>query len=142
MKRALDLAVENVHKGGQPYGAVIVKDGQIVAEGVNTLHIEYDISGHAELLAMRALQAKINSHDLSDYTMYASGEPCLMCQSAMYLAGIRNIYYCQTMRDAIEAGFPEEDCLTHEKVKELRKTMKHLSLEELENPITLWASLD
>lgn len=142
MKRALELAAANVKEGGQPYGAVIVKDGRIVAEGVNTLHRVFDSSGHAELLAVRSLQAQIKSLDLSGYTMYASGEPCLMCQSAMYLAGLHDIYYCQTMEDAIENGFPEEECLSMDKLKQLSASMKHIVLEEgLEDPIKQWSAL-
>lgn len=139
MSRALKLAADNVREGGQPYGAVIVKNGEIVAEAVNTLHKVFDISGHAELLAMRKLQQDIKTNDLSGYIMYASGEPCKMCQSAMYLAGLREIYYTQTMQDAIDHGFPEDDCLTLDKLSKLAGEMKHISLEEgQENPIALW----
>ena len=140
MKRAVELAVDNVREGGQPYGAIIVKDGDIVAEGVNTLHKIYDISGHAELIAMRKLQEEIRTNDLSEYVMYASGEPCKMCQSAMYLANLTRIYYCQTMQDAIDCDFPESDCLTLEKLNTLANKMERLELEEgMEDPIKLWA---
>src|SRR5699024_3508910 len=67
MKRAVQLAIDNVDEGGQPFGAVLVKDGKIVAEGVNELHTTYDISGHAELIAIRKAQADKETHDLSDY---------------------------------------------------------------------------
>jgi len=140
IKRAVELAVDNVREGGQPYGAVIVKDNKIVAEGVNTLHKVYDISGHAELIAMRKLQGEIRKNNLSEYTMYASGEPCKMCQSAMYLAGLTDIYYCQTMRDAIESGFPEEDCLTLQKLDQLANGMKRVYIEkDMEDPIKQWS---
>lgn len=104
MKRAVDLAVENVKNGGQPFGAVLVKDDNIIAEGVNELHQKNDVSGHAELLAIRKAQAKLQTSDLSEYTMYASGEPCPMCLSAIYFAGIKKVYFCETIDDAEKVG--------------------------------------
>ena len=89
MERAVKLATENVRDGGTPFGAVLVKDGKIISEGVNELHHTYDSSGHAEMLAIRKAQAELKTLDLSDYTMYASGEPCPMCLSVMYLSGIK-----------------------------------------------------
>ncbi len=104
MERAVELAVQNVKEGGDPFGAVLVKDGEIIAEGVNEAHKHYDVSGHAELLAIRRAQEKLQTHDLSGYTMYASGEPCPMCLSAMYFTGITDVYYCQSVNDAVEVG--------------------------------------
>src|SRR5690606_3058443 len=104
MKRAIELAVNNVKEGGQPFGAVLVKDDEIIAEGVNELHFKYDVSGHAELLAIRKAQEKLQTLDLNGYTMYASGEPCPMCMTAIYLSGIKNVYYCASLEDAKEAG--------------------------------------
>src|SRR5690625_1210561 len=104
MQRAVQLAIENVKEGGGPFGAVLVKDGKIVAEGVNELHKKYDVSGHAELLAIRRAQEKLQTNDLSGYVMYASGEPCPMCLSAMYMAGIKEGYYCASIEDAAEVG--------------------------------------
>src|SRR5690625_3320643 len=104
MERAVELAVQNVKEGGDPFGAVLVKDGEIIAEGVNEAHKHYDVSGHAELLAIRRAQEELQTHDLSGYTMYASGEPCPMCLSAMYFTGITDVYYCQSVNDAVEVG--------------------------------------
>ena len=104
MRRAVELANESVAEGGQPFGAVLVKDGEIIAEGVNELHLKYDISGHAELLAIRRAQEKLESLDLSGYEMYASGEPCPMCMTAIYFSGIEKVYYCGTVEEAKESG--------------------------------------
>src|SRR5699024_4452083 len=87
-----------------PFGAVLVKDCTIVAEGVNELHKHYDVSGHAELLAIKRAQEKEQTHDLSGYTMYASGEPCPMCLTAMYFTGIKDVYYCQSVSEAAAVG--------------------------------------
>lgn len=140
MKRAVDLAIENVEEGGQPFGAVIVKDNRIVAEGVNELHKHYDISGHAELLAIRQIQRELQTDDLSGYTMYASGEPCEMCLTAMYFIGIRDIYYCASFEEMLESGFAREEVMTYEDLKNLERSMKHMPLDDgYVNPIELWS---
>lgn len=142
MKRAVDLAVENVHNGGGPFGAVLVKDGEIVAEGVNELHEKYDISGHAELLAIRKAQEDLQTHDLSGYVMYASGEPCPMCLSAMYMSGIREGYYCASIEDAAEVGIDGSVKLYADLKKsraERSLKMKHMPLEDGQtDPMKLW----
>src|SRR5690625_3032145 len=104
MERAIELALKNVREGGDPFGAVLVKDGDIVAEGVNESHLHYDVSGHAELLAIKRAQQKLQTNDLSGYTMYASGEPCPMCLSAMYFTGITEVFYAQSIEDAAAVG--------------------------------------
>lgn len=142
MKRAVDLAVENVHNGGGPFGAVLVKDGEIVAEGVNELHEKYDISGHAELLAIRKAQEDLQTHDLSGYVMYASGEPCPMCLSAMYMSGIKKGYYCASIEDASEVGIDGSVKLYADLKKsraERSLKMKHMPLEDGQtDPMKLW----
>ncbi|MGM7637321.1 nucleoside deaminase [Bacillus sp. Hm123] len=142
MKRAVQLAIDNVHEGGQPFGAVLVHEQQIIAEGVNTLHKTYDISGHAELLAIRQAQEKLQTNNLSGYTMYASGEPCPMCLAAMYFAGIEKVYYCCSVEDAVNVGLAKskEIYLNLQKNKEERSLqMLHMPLEkDQENPMALW----
>src|SRR5699024_2491270 len=92
MKRAVELSAENVREGGQPFGAVLVKDNEIIAEGVNEVHIKYDVSGHAELVAIRIAQEKLQTNDISGDIMNASGEPCPMCLTAMFYVGIEKEY--------------------------------------------------
>ncbi len=104
MKRAIELALANLEEGGQPFGAVLVKDDEIIAEGVNELHVVHDISGHAELLAIRRAQQQLHTNDLSGYTMYASGEPCAMCLAAMYFANIKDIFYGESIEQAANLG--------------------------------------
>lgn len=107
MKKAVDLALENVQEGGWPFGAVLVKDSKVIAEGVNELHKVHDISGHAEMLAIRRAQAKLKTDDLSGFTMYASGEPCPMCLTAMYFASINDLYYCQSLEETVSYGMKD-----------------------------------
>lgn len=142
MKRAVDLAIANIREGGQPFGAVLVKDDQIIAEGVNELHISFDISGHAELLAIRNAQKQLRTNDLSGTTMYASGEPCPMCLAAMYFAGMKEIFYCLSVEDAAKVGLEASKEIYEDlqKPKELRQ----LSITQIpwnkgeENPFQRW----
>lgn len=142
MKRAVELGVENVRSGGQPFGAVLVKNHNIIAEGVNELHKNYDISGHAELLAIRRAQEKLKTNDLSGYTMYASGEPCAMCLTAMYFAGIEKVFYCQSVDNAFEVGLEKSKMIYAELQKpkaERTLSMVQVPLNEgQENPMKLW----
>lgn len=104
MKRAVELAIDNVREGGQPFGAVLEKDGAVIGEGVNELHRVHDSTGHAELLAIRRAQHDLSTLDLSGATMYASGHPCPMCYAAMRLAGIDRVYYYNDLPELGEAG--------------------------------------
>lgn len=146
LSRAVELAVENVKEGGQPFGAVLVKDERIIAEGVNELHKTYDVSGHAELLAIRRAQEELRTSDLSGYTMYASGEPCPMCLTAMYFAGIDKVYYCQSVEDAVKVGLGKSSMIYEELKKERADrsiTMTRVPLErEQENPMQLWKTVN
>ncbi|MBY0121700.1 nucleoside deaminase [Bacillus sp. S/N-304-OC-R1] len=117
MKQAIQLALDNVEKGGQPFGAVLVRGNEVIAEGVNELHLHYDISGHAELLAIRRAQADLKTLDLSDCTIYASGEPCAMCLTAMYFAGIQDVYYAASVDDAEQAGLGKSKMIYRELAK-------------------------
>jgi len=142
MKRAVELAVKNVQEGGEPFGAVLVKDGKIVAEGVNELHKKFDISGHAELVAIRKAQEEKQTHDLSGYTMYASGEPCPMCLSSMYFSGITEAYYCASVDEAEQVGLGSSKVI-YTDLKKARENrllkMKQMPITDSQiNPMTLW----
>lgn len=142
MDRAVELAVANVNNGGQPFGAVLVKDDQIIAEGANELHKVFDVSGHAELLAIRHAQEQLRTNDLSGYTMYASGEPCPMCLSAMYFAGIEKVYYCGSVEDAAEVGLGKSKEIYEYLKKAMAErvlSMVQMKLEKGQvNPMELW----
>lgn len=143
MKRAVQLATQNVQEGGEPFGAVLVKDGEVVAEGVNELHKKYDISGHAELVAIRKVQEQLQTHDLSGYTMYASGEPCPMCFTSMYYSGIRDAYYCASVKETADAGLDASEVLYADLKNPTDErqtiTMKQIPLEAgQEDPMKQW----
>ena len=90
---AIELARENVRKGGRPFGAVLVKDGKVIATGVNEILETGDPTTHAELQAIRVASRVLSSPRLDGCTIYASGHPCPMCLSAMHLTGIREFAY-------------------------------------------------
>ncbi|MFD1449158.1 nucleoside deaminase [Oceanobacillus profundus] len=142
MERAIELATENIQEGGQPFGAVLVKENNIITEGVNELHKTFDVSGHAELLAIRRAQAKLQTNNLSGYTMYASGEPCPMCLTAMYFAGIEQVFYCATVEEAAEVGLGKSKEIYDDLKK--AKTERTLSMirmplrEGQVDPMKLW----
>lgn len=142
MERAVELSLQNVREGGQPFGAVLVKDGEIIAEGVNELHKVQDVSGHAEMLAIRRAQQELNVDSLAGSIMYASGEPCPMCLSAMYLAGIVTAYYCASLEEAVQAGLGKSKIIYEDLQKpasERRLSMAQMPLaENQDNPVELW----
>ncbi|URK86459.1 nucleoside deaminase [Rhizobium sp. RCAM05350] len=104
MTEAIALARENVRRGGRPFGAVLVMDGEVIAHGVNGLVETHDPTSHAELLAVRAAAIKRHSPILKGATMYASGHPCPMCLAAMRLAGITDIVYAYSNEDGTPYG--------------------------------------
>ena len=108
MRRAVALSVENVANGGGPFGAVIVKDGEIIAEGVNRVTANNDPTAHAEVTAIRAACSKLQTFQLEGCAVYTSCEPCPMCLSAIYWAGISKIFYGNTKKDADDINFGDD----------------------------------
>lgn len=107
MARAIELSEQNVLNGGGPFGAVIVKDGKIVAEGVNRVTAQNDPTAHAEVNAIRSACNSLNTFKLDGCTIYTSCEPCPMCLSAIYWAGISRIFYGNTKEDAARIDFDD-----------------------------------
>lgn len=108
MKLATDLAVENVANGGGPFGAVIVRDGEIIATGVNRVTPNNDPTAHAEVSAIRAACQTLGTFQLDGCEIYSSCEPCPMCLGAIYWAHISHLYYGCNQRDADAIGFSDE----------------------------------
>ena len=108
MKRAIELAVENVRLGrGGPFGAVIVRNGEIVAEGFNIVTTSCDPTAHAEVTAIRRAAAALGQFHLGGCEIYSSCEPCPMCLGAIYWAHLDRIYFGCDHKDAAEAGFDD-----------------------------------
>jgi guanine deaminase len=107
MKEAVRLARESVANGGGPFGAVIVKDGVIVAKASNSVTKENDPTAHAEITAIRLASKILNTFNLSDCQIYTSCEPCPMCFGAVYWARLDKLYYAATKTDARKIGFDD-----------------------------------
>ena len=107
MQMAIDLSVENIDSGGGPFGAVIVRDGEVIATGANRVVPNADPTAHAEVMAIRSACAKLGTFQLSDCTVYSSCEPCPMCLSALYWAGVKRICYGNTKTDAKAIDFDD-----------------------------------
>lgn len=107
MEIAIRLSVENIESGGGPFGAVIVRDGEIIATGANRVVPNNDPTAHAEVVAIREACRKLGTFNLDGCTLYASCEPCPMCLSAIYWAGIKRICYGNTKDDAKAIDFDD-----------------------------------
>lgn len=108
MDMAAELAEVNVSEGGGPFGAVIVLDGTIIATGVNSVTRDNDPTAHAEVNAIRNACAALGTFKLDQCVVYSSCEPCPMCLSALYWAGVKRIYYGNTKEDADRINFSDK----------------------------------
>ena len=140
MKRAIELAVENVRNGGGPFGAVIAKDGEIFAEGVNRVTSKHDPTAHAEVQAIRTAAEKLQNFDLSGYDIYSSCEPCPMCLGAIYWAHLDHLYFAGTKHDAADAGF--DDAFIYEElplpIHERKLKTENFMNQEAQAPFKEW----
>ena len=107
MRMAIELSIENIDQGGGPFGAVVVRNGHVVAKGANRVVANNDPTAHAEVVAIRNACRELETFDLDGCTIYASCEPCPMCLSAIYWAGIKRICYANTKRDAAAIAFDD-----------------------------------
>ena len=115
MQRAIELAAENVHAGlGGPFGAIVVKDGSVVAEGTNLVTSTNDPTAHAEVVVIRRACHALARFQLTGCELYTSCEPCPMCLSDIYWARLKTVYYGNTRKDAQKIEF--DDDLIYEEV--------------------------
>lgn len=115
MKKAVDLSSLSMNEGtGGPFGAIIVKDGQIVGQGRNLVTVNNDPTAHAEVVAIRDACQHLGTFQLEGCDIYCSCEPCPMCLGAIYWARPRHIYFAATREDAAQAGF--DDSLIYQEI--------------------------
>ena len=101
------MSAESVQSGGGPFGAVIVRNGEIIARGENRVTVCNDPTAHAEVSAIREAAARLGTYDLSGCEIYSSCEPCPMCLGAIYWARLERLYYAGTRADAANVGFDD-----------------------------------
>ena len=120
MREAIRLANESVEHGGGPFGAVIVRDGEIIAGSANSVTLDNDPTAHAEVNTIRQACRKLGTYDLSDCVIYTSCEPCPMCLGAIYWAHLRCVFYGNNKDDAAAIDF-DDDFIYKELEKPLGK---------------------
>ncbi len=141
MREAIRLSVENVQSGkGGPFGAVIVKDGKIIARGANEVTTSNDPTAHAEVVAIRNACKELGSFQLDDCDIYCSCEPCPMCLGAIYWARPSKIYYANTKQDAAEINF--DDNFIYNEIEQPVSSRKlptiQLLRDEAQEAFTAW----
>ncbi len=140
MREAIALAEESVRSGGGPFGAVIARGGEIVARGSNSVTLNDDPTAHAEIIAIRRACADRGTFKLDGCDLYTSCEPCPMCLSAAYWAGIRTIYYGANRHDAAGAGFDDSFIYEQIALPPAERTIPAVDILHAEAlaPFTLW----
>lgn len=140
MRRAIALSEKSVRTGGGPFGAVIAKDGEIIAEASNTVTLDHDPTAHAEVNVIRQAARKLGTFDLTGCDIYTSCEPCPMCLGAIYWAHLDRIYYANNRKDAAHIGF-DDDFIYHEialQPADRHKQMQILLPEEARKAFDMW----
>ena len=142
IRRAVELALENVREGrGGPFGAVVARDGVILAEGTNLVSARSDPTAHAEVVAIRAASAALGTHVLSGCALYASCEPCPMCLAGSYWARLDRLVYAAGRADAAGAGFDDEAVYAEVALPPERRALASVQLpvEGALAPFEAWA---
>ena len=140
LERAVRLASEAAGNGGGPFGAVVAKAGEIVAEGVNCVTGAQDPTAHAEIQAIRAACIRLGAHSLEGCRLYASCEPCPMCLSACFWARLDRVVFAATRDQAAAAGF--DDLVIYEEVctpnGRLGTVLRQVTVAESSAPFDVW----
>lgn len=140
MRRAFALSENSVKCGGGPFGAVIAKDGEIIAEATNTVTIDNDPTAHAEVNCIRKAARQLNTYNLEGCEIYTSCEPCPMCLGSIYWAHLDRIYYGNNREDAAKIGFDDNFIYNEIAVHphERMRPMKPMLPEEAIRAFELW----
>lgn len=142
LQQAIELASKNVINNGGPYGAIVVKQGKIIASSGNRVTENNDPTAHAEIMAIRLACNRLNDFSLSNCILYSSCEPCPMCLGAIYWARMKTVYFACNRFDAAKAGF--DDSFIYEEIaispEKRQIAMVHLKLDNAQKPFLSWNS--
>ena len=144
MRRAIALSEVSVKNGGGPFGAVIARNGEIIAEASNKVTIDCDPTAHAEVSAIRLASKRLDTFDLSGCEIYTSCEPCPMCLGAIYWAHLDRIYYANNRSDAAAIGF-DDDFIYKElelKLEDRSTPIINMMREEAMSAFSMWQEKD
>ena len=141
VRQAIDLAAENVRRDGGPFAALVVKDGIVIAAGVNQVTRTNDPTAHAEIVAIREACRVLGDFQLADCDVYASCEPCPMCLGALYWARPARVFYAATREDAAAAGFDDSSIYRQLQLpaEERSLAVTKVSDENAARPFEEWA---
>jgi guanine deaminase len=144
LARAIELATENVHNGGGPFGALVVRDGELVAEGQNRVTATLDPTAHAEVVAIRAACQAVGDFSLVGATLYTSCEPCPLCLSAALWARVDRVVFAADRHDAARGGFDDREFyeLFARDRSTWQVTIDSLRLENSPQPFDAWLALE
>ena len=144
MLEAIELSIKSVENGGGPFGAVIVKDGQVISKASNSVTLNNDPTAHAEVNAIRQACKSLNTFSLKGSILYTSCEPCPMCLSAAYWAGIDKIYFANSRQDAANINF--NDAFIYDEISlepdKRSITSKQILREQAIKAFELWEQKD
>lgn len=128
MQRAIALSIKNLDSGGGPFGALVVKGGQVVGEGTNQVTASHDPSAHAEVIAIREACRKLKGFQLSGCELYTTCEPCPMCMALVYWARLDKVYFANTAADAAKIGFDDARIYRELKLPHAQRSLPLISV--------------
>ena len=144
MIKAIELSKKSIDEGGGPFGCVIVKDNQIIAEGYNQVTKNNDPTAHAEIVTIRKACKTLNTFDLSNVELFTSCEPCPMCLSAIYWSHINKVYYGNSRKDAALIDFDDEHIYNELKldINQRKIKMSQINNKEALEAFKLWGQTE
>lgn len=144
LQQAIELASQNVAHGGGPFGAIVVKNQQIIASSGNRVTPNLDPTAHAEIMAIRLACQQLQDFQLTDCILYTSCEPCPMCLGAIYWARLKQVYYACNRFDAAAAGF--DDSFIYDEIPKAPMQrnipMLYLQSENADSPFLAWRQFE
>lgn len=138
--QTIQLALENVKRGGGPFGALVVKDGTVIATGANQVTSTNDPTAHAEVVAIRNACRVLGNFDLTECEIYCSCEPCPMCLGAIYWARPSRVFFAATAQAASDAGFDDSFIKTQIVLPYVQQQLpiQHVAHAEAQAPFNAW----
>ncbi|MFT4148220.1 MAG: nucleoside deaminase [Micrococcaceae bacterium] len=141
LEQAIHLAEENVKKGGGPFGAVIVRNGEIISEGANSVTLTNDPTAHAEVVAIRTACQKLNTFSLEGCVLYSSCEPCPMCMASSLWARVDKVFFAADRYQAAQVGFDDlafYDLFEKTPRDQWKTPVEHLNIKDALSPFNEW----
>jgi guanine deaminase len=142
VRQAIELAADNARRGGGPFAALIVRDGTVIATGVNQVTRTNDPTAHAEVVAIREACHVLGTFQLTGCDLYTSCEPCPMCLGAIYWARPARVFFAATRDDAARAGFDDDLIYREIAIPHDARTIPtlHVTDETATRPFAVWAA--